>query len=223
LTDKSQIFNNYTYHSLLIFAALILIALWVDDSNAQELDQDPGHKEYLSINGLRFSLPNDFDTRRLKATDQIIYVPHEEYDLGLFVAVPDKAVNAEYIRELSALVASYLFPKEKPGYSWKRLEDYWKVSKFEFGGGMMQGFNGRRRVLVQYRQIRVSGREAIAGYTFGLGRGSEAKRLFEKNLGGDSMPGWYAQAHVIASITGEKYKEINPGTSFISAPPTRKN
>jgi hypothetical protein len=33
-----------------------------------------------------------------------------------------------------------------------------------------------------------------------------------------SMPGWYAQAHVIASITGEKYERINPGTEIIGTP-----
>lgn len=202
----------FLYCSLWSFVCLALVALFVNGSNAQEFNQDPGHKEYLSINGLRFSSPNSFDTGRLKSTEQVMYVPHEEYDLGLFVAVPVKPVDADCVRELSTLVASYLFPKNRAEYSWKKLEGYRKVSKFEVSGALMQGFNGRQRVLVQYRQIRVNGREAIVGYTFGLGRGTEAKQLFEQNLGGDSMSGRDAQAHVIASITGEKYKEINPGT-----------
>lgn len=30
----------------------------------------------------------------------------------------------------------------------------------------------------------------------------------------DPVPDWYAQAHIIASLTGEKYTEINSGTSI---------
>ena len=36
------------------------------------------------------------------------------------------------------------------------------------------------------------------------------------------MPGWYAQAHIIASVTGEKYEQINPGT-VISGPIKKKS
>ncbi len=60
-------------------------------SNAQKLSQDPGHKEYLSISGVRFSSPNGFDAQRFKTEANVAYVPHQKYDLGLFVAAPNKA------------------------------------------------------------------------------------------------------------------------------------
>jgi hypothetical protein len=193
---------------------------------AQKINLDPGHKEYLLVNGVKFSSPNGFGTQQSESNEQVAYVPHQKYDLGLLVAAPEKPIDDDYIRGLASLAASNLFPSEKPSYSWKRLEGYEKVSKYEVGGGMVQGFNGHQRVLMQYRQIKVRGKDVVVAYTFGLGRGNETKLLFDRNLGGDSMPGWYAQAHIIASITGEKYDEINPGSDFpiITAPPPgRKN
>lgn len=200
-------------------AALFIMVLCVCSSHAQTFNQDPGHKEYLSVNGVKFSSPEGFDTQRRKVNERVAYVPHEKYDLGLLVAVPEKPVDVEYTGWLASLAASHLFPKETGSFSWKKLDGYQKVSKYEVGGGMLQGFNGHQRVLMQYRQLKVSGKDIVVGYTFGLGRGTEAGSLFNRNLGGDSMPGWYAQAHVLASITGEKYVEINPGTSIIAAPP----
>lgn len=200
-------------------AALAIVILCVFGSHAQTFNQDPGHKEYLSVNGVKFSSPKGFDAQRLTTNEKVAYVPHEKYDLGLLVAVAEGPMDAEYTEGLASLAASHLFPKEKEGYSWKKLDGYEKVSKYEVGGGMLQGFNGHQRVVMQYRQLKVGGKDIVVGYSFGLGRGNEAKVLFDRNLGGDSMPGWYAQAHVIASITGEKYIDINPGTSVIAAPP----
>jgi hypothetical protein len=49
---------------------------------------------------------------------------------------------------------------------------------------------------------------------------ADAKWLFDLDgSAGMSMPGWYAQAHIIASVTGEKYERINPGTELIAVPP----
>ena len=207
-----------------LLAALAVLVLYVFSSLAQTFNQDPGHKEYVSVNGVKFSSPNGFDTQRLKVNENVAYVPHQKYDLGLLVAASEKPIDFDYTERLASLATSHLFPKEKGGYSWKKLGGYQKVSKYEVGGGMLQGFNGHQRVLMQYRQLQIGGKDIVVGYSFGLGRGPEAGRLFDRNLGGDSMPGWYAQAHIIASITGEKYTEINPGTSIISAPPPeRKN
>ncbi len=186
--------------------------------------QDPGHQQFLFINGIRFSSPRGFNTRLAKTTNEVIYVPHSKYDLGIFVVASDTPVNKETIERVSALLASYLFPSETARYSWKEItEGYKKVSQFETGGGMLQGFNGQQRAMVQFRSIEVKRRQVTTGYIFGLGRGNEAKHLFEQNLGGLSMPGWYAQAHILASLTGEKYSQINPGTEIIGtlveAPP----
>lgn len=201
-----------------LLATLALLLICLSNIRAQKLNQDPGHKDYLSISGIKFSSPDGFAIQRKKIVGEVVYVPHEKYDLGIFVAIPDKLVGDEYIQQLSNLVAGHLFPKEKNAYSWKKLDAYEKVSKFEVGGGMFQGFNGQQRVFVQFREIKINGKDVIVGYTFGLGRGDEAKVMFERNYGGNSMPGWYAQAHIIASITGEQYEDINPGTMIISRP-----
>lgn len=225
MKHSSQNPDGHTPLSTGLIIAITLIVMCVGISSAQKLDQDPGHREYLSVNGVKFSSPNGFDAQSLKTKEQVAYVRHQKYDLGLLVAVPEKAIDDDYIEWLAPLAASHLFPGEKASYSWKRLEGYKRVSKYEVGGGMLQGFNGHQRVLMQYRQVKINGRDVVVGYAFGLGRGNETKLLFDRNLGGDSMPGWYAQAHIIASITGEKYDEINPGTSFIIAAPLpeRKN
>jgi hypothetical protein len=67
------------------------------------------------------------------------------------------------------------------------------------------------------------GREVLVGYITQLGNDhNEARYLFEQEGAcGMSMPGWYAQAHILASITGEKYEQINPGTSIIAEPVKR--
>ena len=210
--------------SALLLTALALLALFAPDSAAQRLNQDPGHREYLTVGGMRFSSPNGFASERRQATEQFVYIPHPRYDLGLFVAVPERTVNSEYINNLASRFASYLFPNEPPRYAWKQLEEgYRRVSRNEEEGGMIQGFNGQQRVLMQYRQLDINGKRVIVGYAFGLGRGNEARALFERNLGGDSMPGWFAQAHIIASLTGERYEEINPGTVIYGRPAPRRN
>ena len=224
LKHKSRNPAGHIRLSGVLMISIVLSVLVISHGGAQKLNLDPGHKEYLLVNGIKFSSPNGFGTQLLKTDEEVAYVPHQKYDLGLLVAVPGKPIDGDYIGWLASLAALNMFPNEKPSYSWKKLEGYQRVSKYEVGGGMLQGFNGHQRVLMQYRQIKVNGKDVVVAYTFGLGRGSETKLLFDRNLGGDSMPGWYAQAHIIASITGEKYDDINPGTgiNIITAPPPRR-
>ena len=72
--------------------------------------------------------------------------------------------------------------------------------------------------------VKVKWLEVLVGYIIKLGQDRDAKFLFNlKGVGGLSMPGWYAQAHIIASVTGEKYEEINPGTVITETPIKKKN
>jgi len=208
--------------SLTTSLAFLLILLFSFSNEAQTMKTDPGHKQNVMLGDVRFSCPNGYNVQQEHTSNGIGFMRHGEYDLGLFVTVLGKSVNADYIKELSMAVSSYLFPNGKTKYSWKRIDGYHKVSKYEINGGGVQGFNGQRRVCVQYRQLKVQGTEIIVGYVFELGGGELARLLFERNLAGDSMPGWYAQAHIIASITGEKYEEINPYGGFTAAPPPPK-
>jgi hypothetical protein len=203
-----------------LFFLALLPLLVVSPGRAQSMNLDPGHKEQVSLGELQFSCPKDFNLQRQSSTETLAYMQHKEYDLGLFVTVPTQKVDGESIKQLAGTLAPFLLPKEKSSYKWKRLDAYQKMSQFESAGGMIQGFNGKKRLLLQYRHLRIQGKEVLVGYLFTLDEGGYSKELFESNLGGDSMPGSYAQAHIIASITKEKFDSLTKG-GLISAPPPR--
>jgi hypothetical protein len=215
--------------ALVIF--LFAVMLFGGGASAQMLDQDPGHSRFLMLEDVEFSCPKGFACARSRADGGAIFIPDRKYDLELVVGIASKDAGADWIEQLARFAASHVFPKERAEFSWKQLSadelrlTENRVSKFETGSGGLQGFNGQQRVMFKYRQIQVKEKVVIVGYLLGLGRGAEAKTLFEQNLGGDSMPGWYAEAHIIASLTGEKYTDINPGTVIIGeeVPAPRKN
>ncbi|MFY9610940.1 MAG: hypothetical protein WAU45_20305 [Blastocatellia bacterium] len=203
--------------ALLFLVSATLVPVHSAARTPQSTQNDPGHKEFAEVGGVRFSSPRDF-TIQSERTNQLLYIRHDKHDLGVLVVVPDKRIDDELIRSIATLAARYLYAVDGRPYKWKRLGDYEKISSFEVGGGKIQGFNGQQRMMLDYRTLKAGGKELIVGYFFGLGRGADAEALFERNLGGDSMPGSYAQAHVIASITGEKYDKLNLPDSFIAVP-----
>jgi hypothetical protein len=205
-----------------LFFLAVITVLVAASNKAQSMNNDPGHKEFVSLGEIQFSCPKDFNVQRQHANDTLTYMPHREYELALFVTIPNQKVDNEYIKQLAGTLASYLLPKDKPSYKWKRLDAYQKMSRFESGGEQIQGFNGKHRLSVQYRKLQIQGKEILVGYLYTFGDGDLAKELFDRNLGGDSMPGSYAQAHVIASITKEKFEKLTQG-GLISAPPPPKN
>jgi hypothetical protein len=207
---------RFTLFFLAVFTLLI-----VASSKAQSMNSDPGHKEYVSLGEIQLSCPNEFNVQRQHTNDTLAYMQHKEYELALFVAVANQKVDSEYIKQLASTLSAYLLPKDKPSYKWKPLDAYQKMSQFESGGEQIQGFNGKHRLCVQYRKLKVQGKEILVGYLFTFGDGDLAKELFDRNLGGDSMPGSYAQAHIIASITKEKFENLTRG-GLISAPPPPK-
>lgn len=146
---------------------------------------------------------------------------HKKYDLALFVAVPEKQVDDAYLTSLSNSLVSQLFPKEK-GFRWKLLPSASdsKVSKFQTASGSTKGFNDARFFQIHYITVRVKDHDILVGYVTQLGQyANNAKYLFDlPGFAGMSMPGWYAQAHILASVTGEKYEEINPGTVILGTP-----
>jgi len=214
--------------ALVIF--LFVVMLFSGAASAQ-MDQDPGHSRFLILEGVKFSCPKGFACTRSRVDGGAIYIPDRKYDLELVVGIASKDAGPNWFEQLARVAASHVFAKERAEFSWKQLsadelrltKD--RVSKFETGSGGVQGFNGQQRIMFKYRRFKVEGKEIIVGYLLGLGRGAEARALFEQNLGGDSMPGWYAEAHIIASLTGEKYTDINPGTVIIGVemPAPRKN
>lgn len=202
---------------LLIF---VFVVAALSSVSAQRIpSQDPGHKEDAEVARVKFSVPQDFSIE--KSSDvRVAFMRHEKYDLALFVAVPDEQISDEYLIRLSNGVVAQMLPQEK-SFKWKMLPDKTsgKVSKHQTTGGNTKGFNKKLFVQTDYIVVKVKDREIIIGYITGLGSERDAERLFNlEGVGGMSMPGWYAQAHILASITGEKYEDINPGTFIRSVP-----
>lgn len=224
----------YTVLPLSVLSVAVVLAMtFHGNTQAQTVDpvfnQDPGHKSYLFVGGLKFSCPRDFACERSRGDGMAIYIRHNEYNLELVLGIEAKEVP-ELTENLARAATSHVFPKQRD-FSWKQLPQDAELpigkraSKFETGRGGLQGFNGLQRVVFQYRRIKMKDKEVIVEYLLGLGRGPQAKDLFDQNLGGDSMPGWYAQAHIIASLTGEKYADINPGAVIMGTDitPPKKN
>jgi hypothetical protein len=206
---------------------LIILALTLlnfGSAAAQSYSQDPGHKENAEIAGVKFSVPNSFNLEK-SADAKVAFMRHDKYDLALFVAVPEGQTDDNYLTNLSNTLVSQLFPKEKD-FKWKILpvDTKNKVSKFQTASGHTKGFNGDKFFQTDYMTVKVKDREVLVGYITQLGQfNNSGKFLFDlKGVGGMSMPGWYAQAHILASLTGEKYQEINPGTVIIGTP-VKKN
>ena len=207
-----------------VLVVLVFVGLSSRISSAQLRSQDPGHKENAEVAGIQFSVPKSF-TLESSSDSRVAFMRHNKYDLALFVAVPEQQVDDKYLTALSNTLVSKLLPKHE-AFRWKLLpsESDSKVSKFQTSSGNTKGFNDKSLFQTDYITVRINEREILVGYITQLGQFSnDAKYLFDlKGVAGMSMPGWYAQAHVLASVTGEKYEAINPGT-YIQAVPVKKN
>ena len=216
--------NSQTKDTATVLVSLVFVVLSLGSASAQLPSQDPGHKEDAEVAGVKFSVPNSFNLERL-TNSRVAFMRHKQYDLALFVAVPQNQVDDAYFTNLSNTLVAQLFPKEKT-FRWKLLPSTSdrKISKFQTVSGNTKGFNERKFFQTDYIAVKVKDREILVGYITQLGQyDNSAKYLFDlKGAGGMSMPGWYAQAHILASVTGEKYEEINPGT-YIRATPVKRN
>lgn len=218
---------NYSmnYHiKTLSLVGLFLVAACSTGAQSLASQQDPGHKENGKVAGVEFSVPNGYTLEPTSDTN-VVVMRHKKYGLAIFVAVPKTTIDDAYLTNLSNTLASQMAPKAK-SFKWKLIpgDTDAKVSKFQSGGGNTKGYNGTKLFVTDYISLRVKDREALVGYITEMGEFNNSQKfLFElKGPGGMSMPGWYAQAHVIASVTGEKYEEINKGT-FITGTPVKKN
>jgi hypothetical protein len=206
-----------------VLANFVFVVLSFGFTFAQLTSQDPGHKEDAEVPGVKFSVPNKFNLEK-SFDSNVAFMRHEKYGLALFVAVPEKQTDDEYLTKLSNTLVSLLYPDEK-NFMWKILPvvSERRVSQYQTATGNTKGFNQKKCFQTDYKVLKVKDREIIVGYMMKLGQDKEAKFLYDlKGPGGLSMTGWYAQAHIIASITGEKYEEINRGT-FIKGTPVKKN
>jgi len=129
-------------------------------------------------------------------------------DLALFVAIPRPGTSDEYVEHLATYLASYLFPQEWAVFAWKRLGPNQKTSTFQNSGGRIHGFNGAQAIMLDYTWLKVNGRDVITGYMMSAGRDERAGQPPRAGADIGSPAGRSGLAHVIASITGEKYGDI---------------
>ena len=186
----------------------------------RKLQLDPGHKAEVTIDGIKFSCPNGFTVQTVSGYVTARLMQHDKSKAGVFVMLPGKNINNEFIEEIANAMASKLLKKGE-AYKWKRDIAYANVSKFETSGGGLVGFDGQKLVCFQYRLLSLDGKDVLVGQLFKLLEGGEAKRAFDNGLGGMSLDSAAGESHVIASLTGETYSDIMGTLPAISIP--RKN
>lgn len=211
--------------------AILFIVLSAATLAAAQLDlsamQDPGHKAFAHVAGVKFSVPNEFELHQTVPAADIAYMYDARNKLGIYVAVPGKQPDDAYITSLTNTLAALALPK-MTDIQWKYVpfDEETGASKFQTAAGVVKGLSGKNYIQIDYVAVKVDSRDVLIGYVTQLGSfpGANAKDLFEEEVaGGLSMPGRYAQAHVIASVTGEKYREINPGNKVALPIPKKEN
>jgi hypothetical protein len=78
-------------------------------------------------------------------------------------------------------------------------------------------------IMIEYVSLKSKRHNIVTGYAIALGESGatvpDAKWFFDVDgPAGGSMPALYALAHIIVSITGEKYKDINSGITIQGLP-----
>ena len=117
-------------------------------------------------------------------------------------------LGSRRVNEIAALLSSRLYSQGSQPFNWKVLYGYQKVSESEVARGRIQGVNGKRRVLFQYRELQVNARRITVGYLFGTERDEKARPMLDLSsiltaLCED------AQKYIIASIVVEEHNERN--------------
>lgn len=212
-------------------SAFIFILLTAGLAAAQIMDlssmQDPGHKAYSEIAGVKFSVPNGFDLHQPAPGAHLAYMDDKRNNLGLFVAVPGKPADDAYVASFSKALAALALPAVSD-LRWRFVffNEETGASKFQTASGVAKGLSGKTYIQIDYLAVKVEGREVLIGYVTQSGHypGSNLKEMFSaEGPGGLSMPAWYAHAHVVASVTGEKYRDINPGTQVETPVPKKES
>jgi len=188
-------------------AIFISIALMGICALGGDFQLDPGHKADVTIDGIKFSCPKGFTVQMVSGYVTARLMQHDKGMAGVFVILLGKNINNEFIEGIANAMASTLL-KDGAAYKWNRDIAYAKVSKFEASGGGLVGFDGQKLVCFQYRLLSLDGKDVLVGEVFKLLEGAEAKRAFDKGLGGMSMYSAAGESHVIASLTGEMYSDI---------------
>ncbi len=162
-----------------------------------------------TLGGIRFEVPESFALYTGAGTDSstVLLRQIEDGDF-LFVTIPPVGASPDAALErVKTFALRVLKVSEPKAYSWKAVGDDDGVSKHELHHERLQGFDGKARVILQYRHIRYASKDFAVGYFFALGTEyelpEEAAELFRDNLGADSAPACLGLSDLLASITHE--------------------
>lgn len=179
--------------------AFIVMFLCFDRYVAQQ-PSESGPKQTSEIAGIQFSIPPGFKLEQ-SSTARVAFMRNPE--ISLFVAVPDKQIDNEYLIDLSNVV-SRIFT-EQDAFVWKiRPAKDLRISKYQTSRGNTKGLNAKTYVQTDYVVLKIRGREIVVGSVGTYGEGLKSAYHFEYEGAGYSFVGWEGLFQLISSITGEK-------------------
>jgi hypothetical protein len=177
-------------------------------SFGQESPRQDSRKLSCNAGNLNFACPEGFKLIPAGSQQDLALLFKKKYGLGLFVVAPGAEFDERRLMtDVTKTALANFFPKESQAFSWRPMNYSGSVSKYEVGGGMAKGFNGKLSVVIKYRRIRVNEKDIFVGYVAEFGKGGEAKQFFEGAGYGDSLAGCNEAVEVIYSITNEKVDE----------------
>ena len=164
-----------------LLATLGFVLLSLILASAQQTSSQLRHKQDSEIGGVKFSVRQDFELAP-SADSTIAFMRHAKEEIALFVAVPDKQNDGNYLTELSKSLVSQLIPQET-GFVWKIVRDTSDrtLSKYQTASGASKGLSLNSKTYVQIDYLIVKGhrREVLVGSIKRFGAEREAKFLFE--------------------------------------------
>jgi len=195
--------------------------LGANSASGQKYSRRDLQKDSCKAGGVSFVCPEGFQALPVEEGQQNIALFFQrKYNLGLFVIGPEAGYDEQkLLSDATNTSLAKFFPKESSSYDWKPMDYSDSVSKFEIGGGMTKGFNGKLVVIVKYRHIKVDHKELFVGDIAQFFEGSEAKDFFQQDKYGDSIVGCDSAVEVIYSVTGEKLDEENRPCAVVTRIP----
>lgn len=191
-----------------IFVFFLFAFFSAVSTTGQDSAQDPGHKSFAEVSGIRFSVPKYFKVEK-SPDSQVAFMRYEESGTAVFIAARTGHIDEHLLTDLTSLVAGLMLPKSKH-FRWKVSHDDMnaKAGKFEIARGTIKGLDKRKRfVQIYYHVVKIKEQEVVAGYITELGEGSDPEFLFNlPGIAGGSMPGADGLEHILTSITGKKYE-----------------
>jgi hypothetical protein len=196
----------------LLFIFTLCIAFFFSTAIAQDEPSqfDPGRNVSSTISGIRYSVPKGYKLEKSGAPNSAFL--RGKNATAIFLKVSEAQPNSNELTEIASAAATQFLPSER-SFKWKPTGvDSDAASKFEVAGGGAKGQSqAKKTVQVFYKVVKTQAKFITVGYIMEFGDETPAQSDFDFNADGSlgaSMPAWYALAHVMVSLTHEKYDEV---------------